>query len=132
MESVWVSEAEKQKCARKDLSARVKKGATIFCGRMNAEMAAREAGGGSTAYMTRTYKDGTSLSRRGRPAANNKAVVMAAVATFSRSEQTNGIQYKPKELGGMVQALLGKETVEEAADVAHTTDSLAVMRRNAC
>ena len=58
-------------------------------------------------------------------------VIVRNVATFSRSEQTNGIQYKPKELGGMVLALLGKETAEEAADVSHTTESLAVIRRKA-
>ena len=76
---------------------------------MNAEIEAREAGGGATAYIIRTYKDGKSLSQRGQPPAKNKAVAMAAVATFSRSDQMNGIQYKPKELEGMVQALLGKE-----------------------
>ena len=94
-------------------------------------MAAREADVGDTKYMIRTYKYGKSLSRRGQPLAKNKAVAMAAVAAFSRSEQTNFIQYKPKELGGMVQGLLVKETAEEAADVDHTTESLAVMIRKA-
>ena len=86
MESVWVAEADKQERAHKDLSACVKKGATLFCGRMNVEMTAIEAGDGATAYMIRTYKDGKSLSQRGRPPAKNKAVAMAAVANFSRSE----------------------------------------------
>ena len=68
------------------MSARVKKGVTLFRGGMTAEMAAREAGGGATVYMIWTYKDGKSLSWRGRPPAKKKVVAMAAVANFSRSE----------------------------------------------
>ena len=63
-------------------------------------------GAGLTTYLLRQNFDGSSPAKRGRPAAKGTAEALAVVASYSRCEQLNGVQHKPKELGGLVLDLL--------------------------
>jgi hypothetical protein len=59
-------------------------------------------GANLSTYLLRQNSDGSSPAKRGRPAAKGTVEAMAVVASYSRCEQLNGVQHKPKELGGLV------------------------------
>lgn len=121
VEAAWVAKTE----ARADLRGRVERGAALRRGGMSAVKAAKEVG--TTAHMVRTHKQGDSPRRTGPAPAEDKCNILAAVASYSRSEQMNGFQFKPKELGAKAASLLNGET----GGVAHTTVSLKKASRQA-
>ena len=129
VEKAWAEEAREQAERAENYKAAVKEGARLVGTGMAQATAARKVSAfykvDVSTYILRKYADGSSPVKQGRPPEKNKAVVLAAVASFSRAEQTSKILTKSKTLGGLALGLLESHSASSSSASSSSSAALA-------
>ena len=127
VERDWAAEAKQRAEHTARLKAAVKEGVRLYNAGLGRAKAARKVSASFdvtvSSYMLRQYADGSSPAKRGRPADSKKTVVLDAVASYSRVEQTSKLLSKPKALGGLAVDLL--ESSAAAASASFSSSAAA-------